>query len=40
MVYLVIGKYEVESKVESLRLQRKFEGESIVVAANVSNPSF
>jgi hypothetical protein len=35
-----IDEFEVESKVASLRVRRKIEGESIEVAKNVSNPSF
>jgi hypothetical protein len=34
-----IGEYEVESKVESLRVRRKVEAESLGVVENVSNPS-
>jgi hypothetical protein len=40
MVYLFIGKFEVKYEVESLRLRRKVEGESLRVVENVSNPSF
>jgi len=35
-----IGEFEVESEVESLKLWRKAEGESLRVSENVSNPIF